>query len=99
MRNVVYQATVKARGCEDANYVGLTARPFKPRYGEQKGDFKNLGRKNNTSACAGDKGRGKPMRLPGMSFVELPPSTPSHGYAICAPPKNGTLSLNQSQQN
>ena len=46
--NVVYQATVKAQGCEDKKYVGLTARPFKTRYGEHKGDCENISRRHYT---------------------------------------------------
>ena len=97
MKNVVYQATVKARGCEDANYVGLTARPFKTRYGEHKGDFENLGRKNNTKLAVhvwGVKEGGETPEVTWDVVCRAAPSTPSHAYAICAPPKNGTLSSN-----
>ena len=39
---------MKAQGCEDERYVGLTAKPFKTRYGEHKGDCENISRRHYT---------------------------------------------------
>ena len=47
-KNVIYQATVKSEDGKTEKYVGLTAPPFKTRWGNHKSDFKYQSRKGTT---------------------------------------------------
>ena len=78
--NTMYQATVTVPGRPDATYTGISAPPFKVRYGNHKSSFAHSAKRINTS-LAGHiwrlKDQGKDYSLSWRQLAILPTFNPS----------------------